>query len=260
MPDTQVDVALDVNDVTVRFGGIVALDEARLKAGSREITGLIGPNGAGKTTLFNCLTGIYRADSGHVLFGGHEILGIQPHEVASFGISRTFQNLALFPNLTVRDNVAVGLHRVRKTGWLSNALRLPNVIKEEEEVRVTADAALAEVGLEHLADLPAAALPYGTLKRIELARAIVAEPTLLLLDEPAAGLAHGEVDELMDVIRGFRDSRGLSIVLVEHHMGLVMNLCDRITVLNFGKTIAAGTPTEIANNEAVIQAYLGVDE
>lgn len=251
---------LHVEDLTVRFGGIVALDDARLNARTGEITGLIGPNGAGKTTLFNCLTGIYAANSGRVSWQGDDLLGKPPYRIADHGIARTFQNLALFPNLTVRENVIVGLHRVRKSNWISNSFRLPSVISEAHDVRDTADAALAEVELAHVASKPAAGLPYGTLKRVELARAIAAEPGLLLLDEPAAGLAHGEVDELMELIRRLRDRRKLTIVLVEHHMGLVMRLCDRVTVLNFGRTIAEGEPEEIGNNQAVIDAYLGGGE
>jgi branched-chain amino acid transport system ATP-binding protein len=248
---------LDVEGVTVRFGGIVALDSADLQARTGEITGLIGPNGAGKTTLFNCLTGIYRAQSGSIRWQGKELLGMQPHKVAAQGIARTFQNLALFPRLTVRENVVVGLHRVRKTDWVSNAVRAPWVLAEERRVRRLADDALDEVGLSKVAGRPAAGLPYGTLKRVELARAIASDPDLLLLDEPAAGLAHGEVDELMALVRQLRDAHDLTVVLVEHHMGLVMRLCDHIAVLNFGRTISAGPPAKVSADPAVIEAYLG---
>jgi len=248
---------LVVQDVTVRFGGIVALDSASMEARPGKITGLIGPNGAGKTTLFNCLTGIYRAQAGSIRWRGQELLGMQPHQVAQHGVSRTFQNLALFPRLTVRENVVVGLHRVRRSDWLSNAVRAPWVLSEERQVRERADAALEEVGLAGVAGRPAAGLPYGTLKRVELARAIASDPDLLLLDEPAAGLTHGEVDELMELVRQLREAHDLTVVLVEHHMGLVMRLCDHITVLNFGRTIAAGPPTEVSTNPAVIEAYLG---
>ena len=251
---------LQVDDVTVTFGGIVALDHARLHARTGDITGLIGPNGAGKTTLFNCLTGIYAANSGTISWQGRDLLGEPPYRVADHGIARTFQNLALFPNLTVRENVIVGLHRVRRSNWVSSALRLPSVMSESKEVRAVADGALEEVGLSQVASKPAAGLPYGTLKRVELARAIAAEPGLLLLDEPAAGLAHGEVDELMELIRQLRDRRDLTIVLVEHHMGLVMRLCDRVTVLNLGATIAEGEPEEVGNDPTVIEAYLGGNE
>ena len=251
---------LVVAEVTVRFGGIVALDRVDLEANLGDITGLIGPNGAGKTTLFNCLTGLYRAHSGSIRWQGVELLGKQPYRVADEGISRTFQNLALFPKLTVRENVVVGLHRVRSSDWGSNAVRAPWVRREERDVTARADAALDEVGLRDVAHRPAAGLPYGTLKRVELARAVASEPRLLLLDEPAAGLSHGEVDELMGVVRQLRDRYDLTVVLVEHHMGLVMRLCDRITVLNFGRTIAAGTPSEIRNDRAVVEAYLGGGE
>ncbi len=248
---------LDVDEVTVRFGGIIALDRADLHARPGEITGLIGPNGAGKTTLFNCLTGIYRAQSGSIRWHGEELLGLQPHKVADRKISRTFQNIALFPRLTVRENVIVGLHRVRRSDWLSNAVRAPWVLSEERRIRTQADAALEEVGLSKFAGRPAAGLPYGTLKRVELARAVASEPDLLLLDEPAAGLAHSEVDDLMALVRQLRDTHDLTVVLVEHHMGLVMRLCDQVTVLNFGRTISAGTPAEVGADPAVIEAYLG---
>jgi len=259
-PSMREDRGLFVHEVTVRFGGIVALDRVRLRARTGEIAGLIGPNGAGKTTLFNCLTGIYRAQSGSIRWEGEELLGKPPYEVADHRISRTFQNLALFPRLTVRENVIVGLHRIRKSDWFSNAVRAPWVLREERDVRRRADAALEEVGLGAVAARPAVGLPYGTLKRVELARAIASEPTLLLLDEPAAGLAHGEVDELMELVRDVRERHDLTVVLVEHHMGLVMRLCDHITVLNFGRTISEGTPADVRNDKAVIDAYLGGGE
>ncbi|MEV6923395.1 ABC transporter ATP-binding protein [Dactylosporangium sp. NPDC051485] len=253
-------VALEVSGLTVRFGGLVALSEASVTAYENEITALIGPNGAGKTTLFNCLTGVYQADAGSIEYRGQQLRGLRPDRIANHGISRTFQNLALFPQLTARENVIVGLHRTRQTGWVSNALRLPQVLREETAVREQADAAMAELGLSAVADLRISELPYGTLKRIEIARALVSGASLLLLDEPAGGLSHEEVDEFMELIRRVRSSRSLTILLVEHHMGLVMKLCDRVTVLNFGRTIAAGTPAEVSEIPAVIAAYLGGGE
>jgi branched-chain amino acid transport system ATP-binding protein len=251
---------LAVNDLTVRFGGIVALDSVTFEVGEGQIVGLIGPNGAGKTTLFNCLSRLYTPDRGDVRFRGASILSMPSHRIAQAGIGRTFQNLALFPTLTVLQNVMTGVHSRTHSDFLSNALRLPAVRREEVQIRDEARELLAFLGLEPVAHHPAAGLPFGTLKRVELARALAGKPSLLLADEPAGGLNHEEVAALGTVLRAIRDVRGVTILLVEHHMGLVMQVSDRVVVLDFGRKIAQGTPVEIQRNPDVIRAYLGVAE
>jgi branched-chain amino acid transport system ATP-binding protein len=251
---------LAVRNLTVRFGGIVALENVDFEVAEGQIVGLIGPNGAGKTTLFNCLSRIYTPDRGDIRFRDRSLLALPPHRIADLGLGRTFQNLALFPTMTVRQNVMVGVHGRTHSDFFSSALALPWVGREEADTRREADGLLAFLGLEAVADHPAAGLPYGTLKRVELARALAGRPALLLADEPAAGLNHEEVSALAAILKSIRDDRGVTILLVEHHMGLVMQVSDRVVVLDFGRKIAEGPPAEIQRNAEVIRAYLGGED
>jgi len=248
---------ISISGVSVRFGGIVALDTVEFDIHEGEILGLIGPNGAGKTTLFNCFSRLYKPTRGSIEFCGRSILDLSAHQIAGLGIGRTFQNVASFSNLSVRDNIRIGAQSDSRSDPLSDALRLPWVRREERKIdQVTADL-IGWLDLADVAELPIGGLPFGTQKRVELARALAGQPKLLLLDEPAGGLNHDEVDALGDLIKRIRDERGVTVLLVEHHMSLVMSVSDRVVVLNFGKKIAEGTPEEIQRNPEVVAAYLG---
>jgi len=247
---------LEIRNVKKSFGGIRAVDGVSFEVNPGRIKAIIGPNGAGKTTLFNLISGLYPLDSGEIRFKGRRISGLKPHRIASMGIVRTFQNVRLFPEMTVLENVMVGAHRLGKSGFLASIFKLPGTVREERRIREIAMEMLEFVGLADQADLPAGELPLGRQRLVELARALAARPELLLLDEPAAGLNIKETEELGELIVRIRE-RGVTIALIDHDMSLVMDISDEVVALNEGRKIAEGTPEEIRTNPLVIKAYLG---
>lgn len=249
--------SLKTENLSIHFGGLKALNHCSFEVKMGEIFSLIGPNGAGKTTVFNIINGIYRPDEGHVYFNGIDLTRLKPHEVAKIGIARTFQNIELFPQMTVLENVLVGQHIHMSAGLLSSGLSFKRVKAEEKEGLVKADLIFGFLGLREYQKAFVSDLPYGIQKKVELARAMALSPKLLLLDEPASGLNPSETEDLMELIQRIRREFGITVLLVEHDMQVVMGLSDRICVLHFGEKIGEGTPAEIQENARVIEAYLG---
>lgn len=251
---------LKAEGLGIQFGGLKAVDEFNFEIDKNQLFGLIGPNGAGKTTVFNLLTGVYKPTSGQITFDGKSLLKMSPTQITQYGIARTFQNIRLFKGMTVLDNVKVGLHQSQNYSLLSAILHTPSYFKGEEAIEEMAMSLLRVFGLETFANAKAKNLPYGKQRKLEIARALATSPKLLLLDEPAAGMNPTETAELMETIKIVREKFSIAILLIEHDMKLVMGICEKIAVLNFGTVLAFGTPEEIRNNPDVIAAYLGNDE
>jgi branched-chain amino acid transport system ATP-binding protein len=250
---------LACNHTTIRFGGLIAVNDLNLLVNEHEIIGLIGPNGAGKTTAFNMITGVYKPTSGNITWNNTDITKLRPHQITKLGLARTFQNIRLFSEMNVLENVMVAENLRNHVNLFASVLHIPSYIKRENEATQNALSLLRQVGLDQHAYDSATSLPYGQQRRLEIVRALATKPKLLLLDEPAAGMNPQESVDLMDFIRNIRSEFGISILLIEHHMQVVMGICDRMYVLEYGNTIAEGTPKEISTNQKVIDAYLGTD-